>query len=90
MIDASIYHATIYVLCTLTSLTCAILLMRAYLRTRGRLLFWSSICFLALSFENALVYVDFVVMPGITLSMVRNSVSLIGLLLLIYGFIWDV
>ena len=31
----------IYVLCALTSALCAVLLLRAFARTRVRLLFWS-------------------------------------------------
>jgi hypothetical protein len=80
----------VYVLCSLTALACAVMLLRAYVRSRARLLFWSSVCFFALTIENLLVFVDFVVVPDISLALVRNGISLLGLLVLIYGCIWDV
>jgi hypothetical protein len=83
--------AVVYSLCSLTALACAILLFRAYLKTPGKLLFWSTICFAALTIENALVFVDFILLgPEISLAVARNTICLIGLLLLLYGFIFDV
>ena len=35
----------VYVLCLLTSLACAVLLLRSYRQTRIRLLLWSGLCF---------------------------------------------
>ena len=37
--------AAVYVLCALTSLACAVLLLRAYLRRKVRLLLWSGLGF---------------------------------------------
>ena len=45
----------VYVLCALTSLACAILLLRGYFRTRVRLLLWSGLCFAGLALNNALL-----------------------------------
>ena len=54
-----------------------------------RLLLWSGICFIALSLENALLFVDIVVFPEVDLQAWRNGVALIGLLCLLFGLIWD-
>lgn len=80
---------TIYILCSLTSLACTVLLLRSYLRRRVRLLLWSSLCFLGLTISNVLLFVDLVVVPQIDLSTWRSLVTLIALIVLIYGLIWD-
>lgn len=36
----------VYVLRALTTLVCAILLTRGYIRSRARLLLWSALCFI--------------------------------------------
>lgn len=35
----------VYILCAITSLACAVLLLRSFRRTRARLLLWSGISF---------------------------------------------
>jgi Family of unknown function (DUF5985) len=79
----------VYILCALTSLACAVLLLRSYLKTRTRLLLWSSLCFIALAVNNVLLFVDLVVVPNIDLSLWRHVTTLCGLSLLLYGLIWD-
>jgi hypothetical protein len=79
----------VYVLCALTSATCAIMLVRSYRRTRLRLLFWSAFCFIALALNSALVFVDLVVVPDTNLVMLRSVVALIGLGGLLFALIWD-
>jgi hypothetical protein len=79
----------IYILCAATSLACAVLLCRGYLRTRARFLLWSGLCFLALAVNNALLFIDLVVLPERDLSLARSLTALAGLLLLLYGLIWD-
>jgi hypothetical protein len=80
----------VYALCTLASLVFAALLLRKYRQTRVPLLFWSSACFVCLAINNVLLFVDFVVLPtSIDLSIVRNLSNLVGVLLLLYGMIWD-
>jgi hydrogenase/urease accessory protein HupE len=78
-----------YLLCAATALVCVGLLLRAFLRTRVRLLLWSGICFIALSLENALLFLDMVIVPDVNLQVWRNAVALIGLLCLLFGLIWD-
>lgn len=38
-----------YVLCGLTSIACAVLLLRGYVTTRMPLLFWAALCFVGLT-----------------------------------------
>jgi hypothetical protein len=81
---------TIYILCALTSLGCAILLWRSFRATRTRLLLWSGICFLGLFFNNVLLFVDLVMTgPSIDLSIPRAIVALGTLCLFIYGLIFE-
>jgi hypothetical protein len=81
----------VYLLCMLTSAGCAFLLLRSYLRARTRLLLWSSLCFIGLALNNALLFVDLVVFPGtlIDLSMPRNVTALAALSLLVFGLVTD-
>lgn len=80
---------TAYLLCAGTALLCVVLLLRAFVRTGVRLLLWSGICFIALSLENALLFLDMVIVPDVDLQVWRNLVALIGLLCLLFGLIWD-
>ena len=79
----------VYVMCALTSLACAVLLARGYLRSRSRLLLWSSLCFLGLAANNVLLFVDLVVVPSSDLSLLRVGTALAGVAVLVYGLVWD-
>ena len=80
----------VYFLCALASFVCASLLLRKYLQTRVRLLFWSSACFICFAINNLLLFIDLVVLPTtIDLSVPRNITNLVGLSLLLYGMICD-
>jgi hypothetical protein len=81
---------TVYLLCAATSVTCAVLLLRAYRRQRTRLLLWSSLCFVLLALNNILLFVDLIVVPSaIDLSLWRTAVSLAGVGVLLFGLIWE-
>ena len=80
---------TVYILCMLTSITCAYLLLRSYRASRTRLLLWSSLCFIGLALNNMLLFADFMVGPSIDLSMPRNLAALSGLAVLVFGLVWD-
>ena len=80
---------TVYLLCLASSAACAWLLARSYARTQTRLLLWSAICFLLLSINNLLVVVDLMVIESIDFGIARLVASLIGVLILLYGFIWE-
>ena len=79
----------VYLLCAGTSLMCAWLLVRGYRRTRVRLLFWTATCFVGLSVNNALLFVDLVMVPDIDLSVWRGLTALASLGLLLFGLIWE-
>ena len=80
---------TVYVLCALTSALCAVLLWRGWARSRARLLLWSAVCFTLLTVNNVLLFVDLVVVTEIDLSETRTATGLAGLLVLLYGLIYD-
>jgi hypothetical protein len=78
------------ILCALTAITCALLLGRAYLRTKTRLLLWSTLCFLFLAANNILLSIDFVILgDDVTLAVPRAVTSLIAIILLVFGLLWD-
>jgi hypothetical protein len=79
----------VYILCMLTSLACAVLLLRGYARSRMRLLLWSGLCFVALAISNLVLFVDLVLVPGVDLSLWRSFIALVGVATLLYGLIWD-
>jgi hypothetical protein len=82
--------SAVYVLCALTSLACAVLLLRAF-RVRGvRLLLWSGLAFVGFTLGNVMLVVDRVVTgPGTDLAVWRSLPVLAGLAVLIYGLVWD-
>ena len=77
----------VYALCALTSLTCAILLLRGFVRSRARLLLWSGLCFMGLFINNALLVVDARIMAD--LEVVRSLPAVFGIVLLLYGLVWE-
>ena len=86
----SVTAATVYLLCLLTSATCAWLLVRSYLRHRTKLLLWSAACFVLLAFNNFFVVADVLVFPLADLSFWRLLSSLAAVSMLLYGFISEV
>ncbi len=80
----------VYLLCALTSVACAVLLLRGWWRSHARFLLWSSLCFVALALNNILLFIDKVVFPTqVDLTIWRTVPAVIGLALLLYGLIWD-
>jgi Family of unknown function (DUF5985) len=79
----------VYILCALTSLACALLLLAAYRRERARLLLWSCLCFGWLAINNILLVVDLVLVTGSDLSIARAATALVGLVTLLFGLIYD-
>jgi uncharacterized membrane protein YccC len=79
----------IYGLCTLTAFLCAWLLLKAYYASRYRLLLWGGVCFVGFTLTNILLVVDKLVLPLIDLSPWRHAMTLISMLILLYGLIWD-
>lgn len=85
----AIIPTLVYLLCFLTSLTCAWLLGRSYARSRARMLLWSAICFGFLALANLFVVFDLLVFPDVNLRPVRLWLSLAAVAVLLFGFIWD-
>jgi hypothetical protein len=79
----------IYALCAGTSLLCAILLLRGYFNSRYRLLLWAGWCFVFFTINNLLVVADKFIVPDYNLLNMRLSIALAGLILLLYGLIFD-
>ena len=79
----------VYILCALTSVACAVLLLRGYSRSRLRLLLWSGLCFAALAVSNLVLFADLVLFQGVDMSLWRSSIALVGIATLLYGLIWD-
>ena len=79
----------VYILCAITSLVCAGLLVRGYARSRSRLLLWSSLCFAALALNNILLVVDLVIVTGVDLSLARTLTGAVGVGVLVAGLVWD-
>ena len=81
-------HA-LYILTSLTTLLCAVLLLRAYAHVRKRLLLWSGLCFAVLTISNLLVIVDNVVFPQVDLYSYRLGTTALAMGLILFGLIWE-
>ena len=87
---AHLFPTAVYVLCFLTSATCAWLLGGSYLANRTPLLLWSSICFIFLALNNLALVLDMVVLPTYDLRLARLVLALAAVASLIWGFVWKV
>jgi hypothetical protein len=77
----------VYVLCILTSLLCAVLLLRGYARAKVPLLLWAGLCFVGLALSNVVLLID--VNTATPLLLWRKMPALIGVGLLLYGLIQE-
>jgi Family of unknown function (DUF5985) len=77
----------VYCLCFATSLLCMWLLARSWRRSRSGLLFWTALCFLFLTVNNALLVIDLLVVPQADLSPYRQATSLLAVGVLLFGFV---
>ncbi len=83
-----ILEVIVYLLCLATSVLCAGLLVRSYLRTRQGLLFWSALSFVLLAVNSFIVVLDMLVLRNIDLTPWRHAASLAAICVLLYGFVW--
>lgn len=74
----------VFALCAVTSGACLALLVRAYRRNGGRLVFWSAVCFAGLTLNNLLLAANRLFFPSAHLSW-RALPAAIGLVALAYG-----
>jgi len=79
----------VYVTCALTSLLCTVLLWQNWRKTGIRLLLWSALCFLGLTLNNVMLFVDIVLFPDTDLSILRTLPAVLGVGALVFGFIWE-
>lgn len=82
-------NTAVYILCVITSVACAALLLRAYRSNPTRLLLWSSICFGFLAVNNVLLLVDTRIVTDIDFTAARTITGFAGVAVLLYGLIWD-
>lgn len=79
----------LYIATCLTTLLCAILLLRAYVNVRRRLLLWSGLCFVGLTISNLFVIADLVVFPRIDFYTYRLGSAAVAMAFLLYGLVWE-
>jgi len=79
----------VYALGFFITLTCAVLLLKAYVRVRSRLLFWSGLCFVGLTLSNALLVVDLIFVPEVSLYVWRLATAAAAMLVLVFGLVWE-
>ena len=84
-----VFPTAVYMLCFATSSACALLLGRSYRRTGARLVMWSALCFLMLAINNLFVVIDLVLVESISFQIPRLFFSIAAVLVLLFGFIWD-
>jgi hypothetical protein len=77
----------VYFLCALLSIGCCVLLLRGFLRTRTRLLLWTSAAFVGLALNNIFLVADFVLFPELNLMVFRQLTALAAMVLFLYGLI---
>ena len=80
----------VYLLGTVVTLLCAVLLLRAYSKVRMKLLLWSGLCFVGLTVSNALLCIDLILLPNeINLYIARLGSAAAAMLLLVYGLVFE-
>jgi hypothetical protein len=85
----AIAPTAVYILCLITSSVCAALLLRAYFRTRTRLLLWTALSFVCLALNNFFLVADMVIFPDVDLWLFRPLAALGAIGILLYGFVWE-
>ena len=85
----SIFATVVYIMCLVASALCATLLVRGYINSKMKLLLWSAVCFVFLAANNLLVVVDVLIIPTVDLTSLRTMASLLGVCVLLYGFIFE-
>lgn len=81
--------AALYIITILVTLSCAVLLLRAYARVRRGLLLWSGLCFVGLTVDSVLVLADMLMFPSLDLYTWRLASVAVSVSLLVFGMIWE-
>lgn len=79
----------IYTMCAVTAAICAGALLGSWRRTGHRILLWSGLCFIALTFNNAVLIMDVLLLPETDLGTVRLWIALVAVCLLLYGLLFE-
>jgi hypothetical protein len=80
----------VYILVTLITFLCAVLLLRGYRNVGKRLLLWSGLCFVGLTISHVLLFIDLAIVPAtIDLYIPRLATAAASMLLLIHGLVWE-
>lgn len=79
----------VYVLCGLTSASCAALLLSDFRSSHAKILLWTGATFIGLTINNIALSLDLIFVPEIDLSVCRNFTSALSGLLLLGGLIWE-
>jgi hypothetical protein len=82
--------AAVFLLCLVTSVVCAGLLLRAYLRSRSKLLLWTAVSFGLLALNNMFLVADLVIFPEMYLWPWRQAAAVGAIGVLLYGFTWEI
>lgn len=77
----------VYILSAFTSAMVTWLLWGSYRKTGFALLFWSALCFLGLTLNNILVFVDLILLPQTDLAVLRVTPAVLGFFALVYGLV---
>ena len=85
----SLAPTAVYMLCLITSIACAGLLLRAWRSNGTKLLLWTAISFVFLAFNNLVLVADKVLFPDTYLTPLRQLTAALALGVLLYGFIWE-
>ena len=80
----------VFLLCFVTSVACAGLLIRSYTRTNRRFLLWCAMSFALFAVNSTLSLIDIYWPPPGNLMAYRKAAALGAVLVLIYGFMWEV
>jgi hypothetical protein len=81
-------HLLVNALGTLTVGICALLLLRAYLKVRKRLLLWCGLCFCGLTVTNAVLIVDLWMVVDVSLYRTRLVLGVLSMFAMLYGLIF--
>lgn len=79
----------VYILCATTSVFCAFMLLRSYLRSRSRLLLLTTMCFVGLAVNSLLLLIDLLVLPHVDLRLFRTAAAFIAVFSFLVGLIWE-
>jgi hypothetical protein len=84
-----VIQVLIYIMCFVTSIACAVMLLRGYRRSGTRLLLWSGLCFSFLCLNNLAVLFDILVFPEMDLQAWRHAAALAAVSVLLIGLVWE-